>query len=83
MIFHDFGMDTASLAGSLDTKLAAVREAGFSQVMITAADVVGHPGGTAAGVRAVWYKEVSSKGIDGQKLAAAAEELLAKAYAGK
>ena len=53
MIFHDFGMTTASLAGSLETKLAAVRDAGFSQVMIAAADVVSHPGGRAAGVRAV------------------------------
>ena len=43
MIFHDFGMDTASLAGSLESKLAAVRQAGFSQVMISASDVVGHP----------------------------------------
>jgi sugar phosphate isomerase/epimerase len=51
--FNDFGMDTASLAGSLEAKLAAVRQAGFSQVMISAADVVGHPDGTAAGVRAV------------------------------
>jgi TRAP-type C4-dicarboxylate transport system substrate-binding protein len=38
---------------------------------------------SAAGVRAVWYREVGAKGIDGPKLAAAAEELLAKAYAGK
>ena len=38
---------------------------------------------TASGVRAVWYKEVGSKGIDGPKLAAEAEALLAKAYAGK
>jgi sugar phosphate isomerase/epimerase len=53
MIFHDFGMDTASLAGSLESKLAAVREAGFSQVMISASDVVGHPSGIDAGVRAV------------------------------
>jgi hypothetical protein len=50
MIFHDFGMATASLVGSLETKLAAVRSAGFSQVMIAASDVVSHPGGTAAGV---------------------------------
>jgi sugar phosphate isomerase/epimerase len=50
MIFHDFGMATASLAGSLETKLAAVRGAGFSQVMISATDVVAHPDGTAAGV---------------------------------
>jgi sugar phosphate isomerase/epimerase len=53
MNFDDFGMDTASLAGSLEAKLAAVRQAGFSQVMISAADVVGHPDGTAAGVDAV------------------------------
>ncbi len=64
MIFHDFGMDTASLAGSLDTKLAAVREAGFSQVMITAADVVGHPGGTAAGVRAVRDSGLEVTGLE-------------------
>jgi sugar phosphate isomerase/epimerase len=53
MIFHDFGMDTASLAGSLESKLAAVRGAGFAQVMISASDVVGHPSGIDAGVRAV------------------------------
>jgi sugar phosphate isomerase/epimerase len=64
MIFHDFGMDTASLAGSLETKLAAVREAGFSQVMITAADVVGHPGGTAAGVRAVRGSGLEVTGLE-------------------
>jgi TRAP-type transport system periplasmic protein len=33
---------------------------------------------TAAGVRAVWYKEVAAKGIDGPKLAAEAEALIAK-----
>ncbi len=33
---------------------------------------------TAAGVRGVWYKEVASKGIDGPKLAAEAEALIAK-----
>ena len=64
MIFHDFGMDTASLAGSLDTKLAAVREAGFSQVMIAAADVVGHSGGTAAGVRAVCDSGLEVTGLE-------------------
>jgi len=53
MIFDDFGMDTASLAGSLEGKLAAVRQAGFSQVMIAANDVVGHPSGVKAGVQAV------------------------------
>jgi sugar phosphate isomerase/epimerase len=53
LAFADFGMDTASLAGSLEAKLATVRAAGFSQVMISAADVVGHPGGTERGVRAI------------------------------
>jgi sugar phosphate isomerase/epimerase len=53
MNFADFGMDTASLAGTLERKLAAIRLAGFGLVMIAAADVAGHPQGTAAGVRAV------------------------------
>src|SRR5881409_1786995 len=53
MNFGDFGMDTASLAGSLEGKLTAVRQAGFSQVMISAADVVGHPLGMTAGARAI------------------------------
>ncbi len=53
MIFHDFGMDTASLAGSLESKLAAIRGAGFSQVMISAGDVVGHPAGVTGGARVV------------------------------
>ena len=33
---------------------------------------------TASGVRGVWYKEVAAKGIDGPKLAAEAEALIAK-----
>jgi sugar phosphate isomerase/epimerase len=53
MSFADFGMDTASLAGTLECRLAAIRAAGFAQVTLSAADVVGHPHGTAAGVRAV------------------------------
>ena len=64
MIFHDFGMATASLAGSLETKLAAVRSAGFSQVMISAQDVVAHPGGTAAGVRAVRSSGLEVTGLE-------------------
>ncbi|MBN8478933.1 MAG: TIM barrel protein [Burkholderiales bacterium] len=64
MIFHDFGMDTASLAGSLESKLAAIRAAGFSQTMISAADIVGHPGGTAAGVRAVRGSGLAVTGLE-------------------
>jgi sugar phosphate isomerase/epimerase len=49
----DFGMDTITLAGALDAKLAAMREAGFTQVMLKANDVVGHPGGVAEAARVV------------------------------
>ena len=49
----DFGMDTISLAGPLEAKLQAVREAGFSQIMLSARDIVGHPQGLDAAVAAV------------------------------
>ena len=49
----DFGMDTISLAGPLEAKLKAIREAGFGQVMLSARDVVGHPDGLEAAVQAV------------------------------
>lgn len=50
---EDFGMDTLSLAGPLDAKLKAIRDAGFTQVMLTAKDLVGHPQGMAAAVAEV------------------------------
>jgi hypothetical protein len=49
----DFGMDTISLAGPLEAKLRAVREAGFTQIMLSARDIVGHPDGLDAAVAAV------------------------------
>ncbi|MES2945525.1 MAG: sugar phosphate isomerase/epimerase family protein [Pseudomonadota bacterium] len=49
----DFGMDTISLAGPLEAKLKAVREAGFTQIMLAAKDLVGHPEGLDAAVAAV------------------------------
>jgi sugar phosphate isomerase/epimerase len=49
----DFGMDTISLAGTLPAKLAAVRDAGFSQIMLSARDVVGHSDGLDSAVHAV------------------------------
>jgi sugar phosphate isomerase/epimerase len=51
--FDDFGMATVTLAGPLEGKLKAVREAGFSQVMLEASDVVAHGGGVEAAVEAV------------------------------
>ena len=50
---RDFGMDTISLAGPLEAKLLAVRQAGFSQIMLSARDIVGHPEGLDAAVAAV------------------------------
>jgi len=53
MNIDSFGMDTISLAGPLEARLQAMRAAGFSQVMLKANDLVGHPGGVDAAVRAV------------------------------
>ncbi|MGH7301730.1 MAG: sugar phosphate isomerase/epimerase family protein, partial [Candidatus Rokuibacteriota bacterium] len=53
MNIDHFGMDTITLAGPLEAKLRAIVEAGFTQVMLNAGDVVGHPGGEEAAVRAV------------------------------
>ncbi|MGI8896576.1 MAG: sugar phosphate isomerase/epimerase family protein [Casimicrobiaceae bacterium] len=53
MNLSQFGMDTITLAGPLESKLRAVRDAGFTQIMLSARDVVGHPGGEAAAVAAV------------------------------
>jgi sugar phosphate isomerase/epimerase len=64
MIFRDFGMDTASLAGSLESKLAAIRRAGFAQVLISAADIVGHPGGLEAGARVVRESGLAVTGLE-------------------
>ena len=46
-------MDTITLAGTLEGKLRAVRDAGFTQIMLSARDIVGHPDGEAAAVAAV------------------------------
>lgn len=51
--FDDFGMDTISLAGTLQAKLQAVREAGFTQIMLNARDVVGHAEGLDAAIALV------------------------------
>jgi sugar phosphate isomerase/epimerase len=49
----DFGMDTITLAGPLEAKLQAVKQAGFGQIMLAARDIVGHPQGMDAAVAAV------------------------------
>ena len=49
----DFGMDTITLAGTLPSKLVAVRNAGFSQIMLMARDLVGHAEGVDDAVHLV------------------------------
>jgi sugar phosphate isomerase/epimerase len=49
----DFGMDTISMAGTLPAKLAAVRAAGFAQIMLSARDITGHAEGVDAAIAAV------------------------------
>ena len=53
MNLENFGMDTITPAGSLEAKLSAIRAAGFTQVMLNATDIVGHPEGEAAAIAAV------------------------------
>ncbi|MDB5858283.1 MAG: xylose isomerase-like barrel family protein [Ramlibacter sp.] len=50
---RSFGMDTITLAGPLEAKLEAMQQAGFGQVMLKANDLVGHPQGWQAAVKAV------------------------------
>ncbi len=51
--FADIGMDTISLAGTLEAKLKAVRAAGFSQIMLNARDIVSHEQGHEAAIQLV------------------------------
>jgi sugar phosphate isomerase/epimerase len=52
-VLDGFGMDTITLAGPLEAKLGAMADAGFSQVMLSARDIVGHPGGVPAAAAAL------------------------------
>jgi len=52
-LLHDFGVDTITFSGPLEAKLEAAQQAGFSQIMLNARDLTGHPGGVAAAARAV------------------------------
>lgn len=49
----DIGLDTISFSGTLPMKLSAVRDAGFSQIMLLARDLTGHPEGVDAAVALV------------------------------
>ena len=64
MNFNDFGIDSASMAGSLETRLAAARQAGFTHAMLSAADIVGHPSSTEAAVRAIRESGLRVTGLE-------------------
>jgi hypothetical protein len=42
-LLDGYGMDTITMAGTLEAKLAAMKGAGFSQVMLMARDLVTPP----------------------------------------
>src|SRR2546429_6242044 len=65
MNLDHFGMDTITLTGPLEAKLAAVREARFTQIMLNATDIVGHPGGEAAAVTAGEARPPRGTGLPG------------------
>ncbi len=76
------GMETAAMFGRAmeagDTAgLSLAQKAGNNIITLDAAETARWQR-AAAGVRAVWYKEVGDKGIDGPKLAAEAEALINK-----
>jgi sugar phosphate isomerase/epimerase len=52
-LLDGYGMDTITMAGTLEAKLAAMKAVGFSQVMLMARDLVTHPGGVKAAVETV------------------------------
>jgi 2-keto-myo-inositol isomerase len=56
-------MDSITLAGPLESKLSASRAAGFSQIMLWARDLTGHPGGLDQAVRLVRASGIRVTGI--------------------
>lgn len=52
-LIDNYGADTITFNGSLEAKLDAIASAGFTQVMLNARDLAGHPGGVPAAVAAV------------------------------
>jgi len=76
------GIEVAALFGrAMDdgdkVGLSLAQKAGNTVIRLDAAETARWQR-AAAGVRAVWYREVGTKGIDGPKLAAAAEALIDK-----
>ncbi len=62
-VIDAIGMDTITLSGSLEAKLAAIKAAGFSQVMLGAQDIADHPGGAPAAIDAVLASGLRATGF--------------------
>lgn len=82
VIDDNSGIETAALYGrAMDegdkAGLAAAKAAG-NNIITLDADQTARWKREAEGTRAIWFKEVAEKGIDGPKLAAEAEALIAK-----
>jgi len=63
MNLSNFGMDSITLAGPLESKLAASKAVGFSQIMLWAKDLASHPGGLDEAVRLVKASGVRVTGL--------------------
>ncbi|KAF3996368.1 sugar phosphate isomerase/epimerase family protein [Glaciimonas immobilis] len=63
MNLSNFGMDSITLAGPLESKLSASKSAGFTQIMLWAKDLAGHPGGLNEAVRLVKASGIRVTGI--------------------
>jgi sugar phosphate isomerase/epimerase len=63
MNLDHFGMDTITLAGPLEAKLRVMKAVGFTQVMLSAGDIAGHPGGEQAAVAAVRASDLRVTGF--------------------
>jgi sugar phosphate isomerase/epimerase len=63
MNLDHFAMDTATLAGPLATRLAAMRNGGFRQVMVCASDVVSDAGSERAAAEAIAASVLSVTGL--------------------
>ena len=63
MNLSNFGMDSITLAGPLESKLAASKAAGFSQIMLWAKDLASYPGGLEQAVQLVRGSGVRVTGI--------------------
>lgn len=72
-----FAMNTNALAGTLEEKLRAVKNAGFGSIVLSGADLVGHPDGaevafdlvTESGLKVIAFQMLHDfEGLSGQML---------------